>query len=242
MRASLKKVVVSTFVVPLLIDIAPAQTNSTLGLNGPSIHGIPPSVTSFNFGGSPGFHGVPPSVTSLNFGDVPRFSSFRVHTGPIIGRHRRNGFVNPFFGNVVAVPYAYPVYVVEPAVDDSMEADDYRGGPTIFDRRGAGYSDYARPGRRPREYEQEDYRHEEQAEPQAAHQQEVPEQPRTVLVFKDGHQQEISNYAIVGSVLYDLSEGKTHRVALNELDLTSTVKQNDSRGVDFQLPAAVRAN
>src|SRR6266481_1549770 len=73
----------------------------------------------FGFGGSPGFRGVAPSVTSLNFGRAP-FRSPRAI--PFGFRHHRNpGFVNPFFGGVVAVPYGYSGYVKEPGVDDSME-------------------------------------------------------------------------------------------------------------------------
>ena len=56
---------------------APGFTTSGFGTT--AIHGVPPSVTSFGFGGQPGFHGVPPSVTSLNFGNGP----FRVQQPPI---------------------------------------------------------------------------------------------------------------------------------------------------------------
>jgi hypothetical protein len=70
----------------------------------------------------------------------------------------------------------------------------------------------------------------------------VADQPRTVLVFKDGHQQEISNYAIVGGTLYDLSDGRSRKIAVAQLDLQATVKQNDARGIDFELPAASGLN
>ena len=65
----------------------------------------------------------------------------------------------------------------------------------------------------------------------------TPDQPRTVLVFKDGHQLEVENYAIVGSTLYDLTEGRRHKIPLSDLDLDATTKQNDERGVDFQVPS-----
>jgi hypothetical protein len=211
---------------------------------GATIHGNPPSVTSFGFGGHPGFHGAPPSVTSLNFGNSPVRFNHGIHQGalPSPHRHRHSGFYSPFYGNVVAVPYADPLYVTDPGVDDSMEEEDYRGGPTIFDRRGPGTSEYATP--EPRDYREpsrdEDYRTTAPAEP--APQPEVADQPRTVLVFKDGRQLEISNYAIVGSTLYDLSDGRARKVGLAELDLPATLKQNDDRGVDFQLPAETKHN
>jgi len=159
--------------------------------------------------------------------------------------------VNPFFGGVVAVPYAYPVYVMEPGVNDSMEEEDYRGGPTIFDRRGSGERDYRTPervrDRERREREQLDQETDNDndrvsSRRELVKQQEVVEQPRTVLVFKDGHALEVLNYAIVGTTLYDLSDGRTRKVALAELDLPATVKQNDSRGVDFRVPIAAALN
>jgi len=239
---NLKKLAFPVFLLNVASALLAVQAAAQgVGFNfngfGATIHGVPPSVTSFGFGGSPGFHGVPPSVTSLNFGRSP----IRVNPGGFgFGHHHRNsGFISPFFGNVVAVPYAYPVYVMEPGVDDSME-EDYRGGPTIFDRRGPGTREYARPERRAQQEEEEDYRVSSRSEPPK--QQEVAEQPHTVLVFRDGHKLEIANYAIVGATLYDLSDGRTRKVALAELDLQATVKQNDARGVDFELPAGSRLN
>jgi hypothetical protein len=63
-----------------------------------------------------------------------------------------------------------------------------------------------------------------------------------VLVFKDGRQSQVLNYAIVGETLYDLSDGRAKKVALAELDVSATEKQNDERGVDFRVPAASKSN
>ena len=63
--------------------------------------------------------------------------------------------------------------------------------------------------------------------------------PKTVLVYKDAHKEEIANYAIVGDQLFDFTNGK-RKIAIADLDLSATTKANDARGVDFQLPA-VRA-
>jgi hypothetical protein len=70
----------------------------------------------------------------------------------------------------------------------------------------------------------------------------VSNQPDTVLVFKDGHQLEIANYAIVGSTLFDLTDGHRRKIPLSELDLRATAKQNDDRGIDFQVPLGGEAN
>lgn len=220
---------------------------STHTFGGATIHGTPPSVTSFGFGGHPGFHGTPPSVTSLNFGNVPTRRDFGFrgdHFGHRNGfdrrhhRHDDDDFLFPFFGGYYA-PYGYdygyddPGYYADQGTDDSAQPSYYGSGPTIFDRNGAGRLPGPPPGY--------DYRAELNPPP-AQDAGPVADQPDTVLVFKDGHEQEVKNYAIVGATLYDLSDGRTHKVQLAELDLTATVKQNDDRGIIFQLPAGTKLN
>jgi hypothetical protein len=61
--------------------------------------------------------------------------------------------------------------------------------------------------------------------------------PATVLVFRDQRQQEIQNYAIIGQTLWIFAPQRTEKVALSDLDLPATTKENDDRGVDFRLPA-----
>ncbi len=62
------------------------------------------------------------------------------------------------------------------------------------------------------------------------------EQEPTVLVFRDGHKQEVRNYAIVGQMLWDFGAKGTHKIPLSDLDLDTTRKLNDDRGVEFVLP------
>jgi hypothetical protein len=135
-----------------------------------------------------------------------------------------------------------PVIVVQ-SPDEEPSDDDYSGGATIFDRRGSGranrdgYDDrHADRGRRDEEERQS------AAPEQVAPPTPTPEadQPQTVLVFKDGHQLEVQNYAVIGDMLYDLTPGHRRKVALAELDLTATATQNDDRGIDFELPISAR--
>jgi hypothetical protein len=201
------------------------------------IHGVPASVTSLGFGGSTSITpGVAASVTSLGpngFNGAARFSCcfnpfFQAGFQPPIFVHRhhtRDGF---FAGAipVYSVPYT-PVIIVQPEV--AYDEDDYQGGPTIFDRRGSGY-------RHPRERELEPAPVPQTATT-AAPPEPVVSQPSTVLVFKDGHQSELQNYAIVGDTLFDLADNRSHKILLADLDLAATRKANDARGVDFQVPA-----
>jgi len=60
----------------------------------------------------------------------------------------------------------------------------------------------------------------------------------TVLVFRDKHQQEVENYAIVGDKLWNFAPGRTQKIALDDLDLAATKKANEDRGTTFRLPGS----
>ena len=59
---------------------------------------------------------------------------------------------------------------------------------------------------------------------------------KTLLVFKDGHKVEATNYAIVGQSLWIYTEQDSKRVPLSDLDVTATKNANSDRGVTFQIP------
>jgi hypothetical protein len=63
--------------------------------------------------------------------------------------------------------------------------------------------------------------------------------PAIVLIYKDGHQREVQNYAIMGNTLYDIGSFVAQKIPLAELNLKATLKANDERGVEFSLPASV---
>jgi hypothetical protein len=211
----------------ILVSSAPAQTN-----------GAPTSVTSHGFGGR-AVNAPPASVTSLGRNGYGHGAN---SSGSITGRdhehHRRHHYVEYAPPVVYALPVPYAVDISD--TDDYSDADDsdpnYQGGPTVFDRRGSGADSYVPPV--------QDVPH-PHADQQADDDQPAPEpepQTPTLLVFKDGHKLELGNYAIVGATLFDLTPGRPRKIALADLDLEATRKQNDERGVIFQLPAPVQAN
>jgi hypothetical protein len=65
--------------------------------------------------------------------------------------------------------------------------------------------------------------------------------PATVLVFRDQHQKEIQNYAIVGQTLWNFAPQHREKIPLADLDLAATVKINDDRGVPFRVPTGNEA-
>jgi hypothetical protein len=58
----------------------------------------------------------------------------------------------------------------------------------------------------------------------------------TILVYRDGHQGEVQNYAILGQTLWVFGDQTTRRISLADLDLQATKRLNDERGVDFTSP------
>ena len=233
--------------------------------------GAPASVTSDGFGGHENHTpGVPASVTSLGpngyghgnralvptFGATPFFPGNFNHVpgGNRAGNggrgsngnhdrfgnhHRREQF--PGYAPIYAYPYVYGYPVAaEPQEDpaDQYPEEEYRGGPTIFDRRGPGPSRVENeppPSTEPAHAESASVVPASAPEPAA-------DQPSTVLIFKDGRQLEVQNYAIVGNMLVDMTEGHHRKVPLTELDVAATSKQNDDRGIDFRLPNQPLAN
>lgn len=147
----------------------------------------------------------------------------------------------------VYYPYPYAVLVPYPVADanasddtptDSDDDAEYQGGPTVFDRRGSGAASYVPPVESVADQSQTD---ESQSEGTTESSPEPPGEP-TVLVFKDGHEIEIQNYAVVSQTLYDLTPGHRRKIDLAELDLPATEKMNDDRGIVFELPASSQAN
>jgi len=246
--ASLLSGLAAFLLVPLSLAAqvnAPASSVTSPGFGGRAINGPRASVTS------PGPQGYAPLQAPF----VAAGIGFRHGSGQSWngrngsgndgnghrGDHRRH---RDYYGNYGPVWYAVPYYspydygyLGSAAPDDQAEDDensaDYQGGPTIFDRRGSGPNSYIPPAKdaTPAHAPTQNSVQEDQppAEPE-------PPQPATVLVFKDGHTLETSNYAIVGSTLFDLTTGHRRRIPLSDLDLQATRKQNDEHGVLFQLP------
>jgi len=197
--------------------------------------GPPPSVTSLAGRNLP----PPlPSVTSIPNYPPPNYAYVRWYpNSPYYnGRYRNRGYGYGGYGYSYA-PYYIPV---------DGYGYDYVGGPDVYSGPPIVQGDPLMhmvveqpPARYP--YAQPDVA---QAPPDyappAPPQQPVvhdakPNEP-SVLVFRDGHQQEVSNYAIMGQNVYVFDKG-SRKVALADLDVPATIKANDERGLDFNIPA-----
>jgi hypothetical protein len=76
------------------------------------------------------------------------------------------------------------------------------------------------------------------AQPESANQSKAQIHVQTVLVYLDGHTEEIANYAIVGKTIWIFNESHARKVALADLNLDATRRDNEDRGIDFVVPAS----
>ncbi len=203
-------------------------------------HGYPlPSVSSI------GAHYLPfprPSVSSMG----PYYAPAYRHHQPYSNRLNR-GYGFSGSGWAYAAPYYYIPFGGYGYADY-----DYVGGPDMYSGPPIGPNDPALhmiveqpPTQSYRPAPPEDVQAEITPPPQI-----TPEQPPaarettprepTVLVFRDGHQQEVSNYAIMGQTVYVLDD-RIQKIPLTNLDVSATVKANDDRGMEFKIPATTSA-
>ncbi len=166
-------------------------------------------------------------------------------SGSFRGSHFGGGFGQPFFHHPRFVTrrrsfgyggyYGYPYYGYPSYYDDSSYY------PSYHDAEDSGYA----PGQGDQQQQAEIDRLENEVdrlrqERSSAAKSQTPSKTDlhslTELVFQDKHTQEVQNYAIVGQTFWIFDSQQTRKVPLSELDVPATIKANDARGVDFQVP------
>jgi hypothetical protein len=234
------------------LQVSPAQTFS---------RGAPASVVSPTADGRQ--HGVPASVVSPTqrpFGVHPQ-RSVRVH-GPLrrFGnpRSHRQVFLPipvfyPYYSDEgypsAADPYV-PENSTDPAAaqqassersDDELRAAYLQGARDALTRQSdSRYGEHYTDSRERQRQPQEERKSDSQSQPgEDSDAQAVPpvedKTPATVFIFKDGHQLETKNYAIMGGTLFDFSSKTLKKIQMDEIDSAATVKANDDRGVVMKL-------
>ena len=211
-------------------------------------HGIPASVVS---------------PTQIPFGVHPQ-RSIRIH-GPLrrFGnpRSHRQLFLPipvfyPYFGDE-SYPSAADPYVPESSADpapaqqasnersdDELRAAYLQGARDAMNREadsryGEHYMDSRE--RRRQQPQQDERKSDKRSEPSEDTEIQAPapvvedKTPATVFIFKDGHQLETKNYAIMGGTLFDFSSKVLKKIQMDEIDSAATLKANDDRGVVMKL-------
>ena len=168
--------------------------------------------------------------TGAEFGH-PRYAPRRFNScsnNPVCGQlfhHRRHLFASPGF----LYPYGWYPPVNEQPVEEAPAVVPEQDGAlssqvqTLTEEVEMMREEQASRQEQPRQA----------ASPQAA----VQEKPvTTVLVYRDGRQSDVENYAIFGQNLWVFAEQATRKIALADLDLAATKRLNDARGVEFVSP------
>jgi len=154
---------------------------------------------------------------------------------------------DPFYADYPVAPLTIPpqYVVVQPAttVDTPPET---KSEPLMIELQG---NRYVRFGGRQQSGERGMNAAPDYAEAQAGNSSRLtqppahPELPPTVLIFRDGHREQVPEYAIVGSTLYATGDywqsgHWTKNIRLSALNIPATVKANHDNGVNFMLPSA----
>jgi hypothetical protein len=205
------------------------------------VHGIPPSVTSIQNHFPPYLPNIPASVTSLGplgYVGPPAFPVYP-NTRPFSGRHgsHGNGYGNKFGYGYNTGAWIVPYYI--PAYDDTSGYDvgGAASAPYVYSGPPPEQTLHAvvdlPPARRADQAEGEDMAPIAKIEP--SQESEVLPLEATVLIFRDGHEQQVTNYAVMGQTIY-VFDARKQKISLSDVDVPATIKANDDRGVDFQLP------
>ncbi len=140
-----------------------------------------------------------------------------------------------------AIPAAPSQIIVVPSASAPDPAPETRAEPLLIELQG---NRYVRFGGLPQSAGRgvnvsPDYAQAENSTPGAA----PAELPAAVLIFRDGHREQVREYVIVSGVLYAdqnyWQNGRwTKNIQLATLDLPATAKVNRDNGLKFMLPSA----
>jgi hypothetical protein len=121
------------------------------------------------------------------------------------------------------------------AHDALAQQKDSRYGEHYMDSRERNRQDAPAQGKEDRKEDRKADRKPRQDNDTASAKPAEDKSPATVFIFKDGHQLETRNYAIMGQTLFDFSDKMLKKIELNELDTAATMKANDDRGLTVKL-------
>ena len=209
-----------------------------------------------------------PSVPAGSIGVQSGISGGAPRAFPVTGdfrdgfRHDGQGRNRRFFGNsypLYYAPYAYGYYDDSTNVDANppaaanyeQPANDEGPGLTVFERRRTYDLIGDKPQRATADGRYGEHYTDSRESWSASPEEEKPVAGKesnstpesvfpTILIFRDGSHREITNYALMGNSIYDLSvkpgQGRM-KILLADLDIPATIAANDQRGIEFRVPS-----
>ena len=212
-------------------------------------HGVPASVvspTQLPFG-------VHPQRSIRIHGPLRRFGNPRSHRQmflpipvfyPYYSDESYPSAADPYVpeNSADAIQRTGPQQASNERSDDELRAAYLQGARDAMNREAdSRYGEHYTDSReRRRQQPQEERKSEKQSQPSEDSDAQPPvpvedKTPATVFIFKDGHQLETKNYAIMGGTLFDFSSKVLKKIQMDEIDSAATLKANDDRGVVMKL-------
>ena len=195
----------------------------------------PATLAAQRMGFAPRFHGRPSGFQGEHFR----------HFGNAHAGYYPLGLFDPYYADYLDAGYPVasqpPVIVVQPQAASAPEPPAAPTPPLMIELQGDRYVQVS--GDEPSRTRMID----SPSEPQPSLQTNAAARSRiqatVVLVFRDGHSQEVSAYTIADGVLYAASDYATtgewtEAIGLAFLNVPETIATNSSRGLRFQLPTA----
>jgi hypothetical protein len=155
-------------------------------------------------------------------------------------------FGDPFYADYPVAPVTIPPeYVVVPPAARADTPPETKSEPLMIElqgnryvRFGGGQPSSERGMNPPRDFAEVEAGNSSQA----AQRQAQLELPPTVLIFRDGHREQVPGYAIVGDTIYASGDywqsgHWTKNIQVSALNIPETVRANRDNGVKFMLPS-----
>jgi len=137
------------------------------------------------------------------------------------------------------------VVVVQPSAAPAQTAPSVPPEPVVIEWQGDHFvrmtlTEASSRQREPADYSEKSALHLSERKSSAQAPQELPP---AVLVFRDGHKEEVSSYTIMGQTMFAKSDYWTtgtwnKKIQLTDLDVPATVALNHQRGLKFALPTS----
>jgi hypothetical protein len=153
---------------------------------------------------------------------------------------------DPFYADYPVAPLIIPPqFVVAQPAATAITPPETKSEPLMIELQG---NQYVRLGGRQQSAEPGSKASPDHAEALSRSNAQLPRQRGhaelpTVLIFRDGHREEVPGYAIVGSTLYASGDYWqngywTKNIQLSALNIPATVTSNHDNGINFTLPSA----
>jgi hypothetical protein len=150
-------------------------------------------------------------------------------------------FFNPFFCRQFFFRnrflFAQPVSLSYPGYASSYYQGDEQTPSTVGDRESGVAEEVERLRGEVEQIREEQLSHEQSRQAALQPRPSVEDKTATtILVFRDGRQSEIQNYAIVGQTVWVFTEQRARKVPISDLNVEASTRVNAVRGVEFRLP------